>query len=103
MRIPASVPFGFPPAPEADLLLYPELEHLNFRELPPGTAFGRRIRAQGLGIEVRDESGADLSARYFQIEQGELRLRQGVMPSMLTLNETIIRDDCLCSQYSTKA
>ena len=36
-----------------------------------------------------------MSERYFEIEHGEVRLRQRVMPSMLTRNQAVIRQDCL--------
>jgi hypothetical protein len=37
-----------------------------------------------------------VTARYFHIEDGELRLSRATMPTMLTRDETIIRQDCLC-------
>jgi len=95
--VPESLSFGFAPE-EADLILNPELDHLNFRELPAGTPFGRVNGASGgagLPLEARDEQGRDVSDRYFQLADGELRLRQRVMPSMLTRNQEVIRQDCL--------
>jgi hypothetical protein len=44
---------------------------------------------------VNDEQGRDLAARYLEEEDGELRLRVPVMPSMLTCDALIIRQDCL--------
>ncbi|MGD8207112.1 MAG: M14 family metallopeptidase [Thiohalocapsa sp.] len=93
VKVPPNLDFGFQPR-EASLSLSPELERLNFRELPAGTAFGRCIN--GVALDVRDEWGRDVGDHYFAIEDGELRLRVPVMPSMLTTNETIIRQDCLC-------
>jgi hypothetical protein len=97
IQVPESLGFEFAPE-EAELTLYPEIEHYNFRELPPGTAFGRvdkTVQETGLALQVKDEEGRDVSERYFQLHQGELQLRQSVMPSMLTLNQTVIRQDCL--------
>ncbi|MFZ0789314.1 MAG: M14 family metallopeptidase [Chromatiaceae bacterium] len=97
MHIPDAASFGFPPE-TADLVLNPEIEHFNFRELPPGTALGRVNGIPGragLPLEVRDEGGLDVTERYFGLEGGELRLRQSVMPSMLTRNQVVIRQDCL--------
>ncbi len=97
IQIPDASSFAF--APEAaDLVLNPEIEHFNFRELSPGTAFGRvngDLRPAGLPLEVRDEGGQDVTERYFGLDAGELRLRQSVMPSMLTRNQVVIRQDCL--------
>jgi len=95
VRIPETVSFGFPPG-QADILLSPELEHFNFRELPRGTALGHVNAHQGIGLEVRDEQGRDVADRYFSIAQGELRLKLPVMPAMFTRDEAAIRQDCLC-------
>lgn len=96
MQVPDGASFGFAPE-EADLVLNPEIEHFNFRELAPGTAFGRVNGGSGpsLPLEVRDEGGLDVTGRYFALEDGEIRLRQSVMPSMLTRNQVVIRQDCL--------
>ena len=37
-----------------------------------------------------------MTERYFEIRSGELRTRRPVMPSMLTMDEQVIRQDCLC-------
>jgi len=95
VKVPGDVSFGFPPG-EADILFSPELERLNFRELPSGTSFGQVARANGFRLDVRDEQGEDVAERYFRLEDGELRLATPVMPSMLTRNEAVIRQDCLC-------
>lgn len=95
VKVPEQVSFCFPPG-EADILLAPELECLNFRELPRGTALGRVAAHSGVRLDVRDEKGRDVAGRYFQVEDGELRLKLPVMPSMLTRDETVIRQDCLC-------
>jgi hypothetical protein len=95
VKVSEVVSFGFPPT-EAELVLNPELERMNFRELPRGTALGQ-VRGNGsLPVDVRDEQGGDVAVRYFRIEDGELRLRLPVMPSMLTHDEGVIRQDCLC-------
>lgn len=95
VKVREDVGFAFAPN-EADLQLNPTLEHLNFTELPRGMAFGRVRPGTAMGLDVRDEHGRDVGERYFRIEDGELRLHQPVMPSMLTRNEVIIRQDCLC-------
>lgn len=92
--IPEQISFGFPPLVDAQLVLSPELERFNFRELPAGTPFAR-VRAGGQ-VEVRDEHGHIVTDRYFAIEEGELKLREPATPSMLTADATVIRQDCLC-------
>ena len=99
VEVPPGQDFAFPPA-RAGLVFSPDLECLNFRELPRGTALGQVVAAQGAApkawLDVRDEQGRDVYARYFQVADGELRLRTPVMPSMLTRDEMVIRQDCLC-------
>lgn len=95
VKIPETSSFGFSPG-EVDFLLDPELERMNFREVPRGTLFATCRRDSSVSLDVRDELGRDVSKRYFSIHNGELRLRQPMMPSMLTLDETVIRQDCLC-------
>jgi hypothetical protein len=93
MKVPTDIDFTFPPA-TAPLVLSPSLEHLNFRELPAGTAFGN-CDAPRPPLDVRDEWGRDVVKRYFTCEDGELRLKVPVMPSMLTCDAEVIRQDCV--------
>ncbi|WP_254045280.1 M14 family metallopeptidase [Thiohalocapsa sp. ML1] len=93
IKVPTDIDFALPPA-SAPLVLSPTLEHLNFRELPVGTAFGS-CAAETPPVDVRDEWGRDVTRRYFTCEDGELRLKLPVMPSMLTCDVDVIRQDCL--------
>ena len=43
-----------------------------------------------------DEHGNDVAQRYFSTDGEELRVRVPVMPSMLTRDHRVIRQDCLC-------
>jgi hypothetical protein len=95
IKIPETISFGFDPR-DVDLWLDPELERMNFRELPVGTPFARVRPDAETALDVIDELGRDVSARYFRLEDGEWRLRRCLMPSMLTRDETVIRQDCLC-------
>ena len=94
VKVPLSVAFGFGGAP-GDIRFIPDLEYLNFRELPAGTAFAE-LDGQENPLHVQDERGNDVASRYFEVEDGMLRTRCAVMPSMLTTDETVIRQDCLC-------
>ncbi len=95
VKILDHVSFAFPPG-DADIVLSPELERLNFLELPRGTPLARVNRLDAVGLDCRDESGHDVTARYFAVDGGEIRLRLPMMPSMLSTNEAVIRQDCLC-------
>ncbi|MFP5505798.1 MAG: M14 family metallopeptidase [Gammaproteobacteria bacterium] len=93
VKVPQAIEFGFGDGP-GDIRFNPELDHLNFRELPAGTALGRAVTERAR-LEVWDELGRDVVARYFAVEDGELRLRRPVMPSMFTRDARVIRQDCL--------
>lgn len=79
---------------DADIVLIEDLEYLNFRELLPGTVLA--VAKDGHALEVTDETGRDITHKYIAYEEGRLRLKRPVMPSMLTVNTTAIRQDCLC-------
>jgi succinylglutamate desuccinylase len=86
---------AFAPA-AADIVLESDLDRLNFQELAPGTHFGQ-INGRGLEmLEVRDERGRDVVHDYFSLNEGRLCLHRSVMPSMLTKDINVIRQDCLC-------
>ena len=93
-KVPAEASFGFG-GDRHDLNFVEDLDHLNFRELPVGTTLAR-VPGDQLRLEVRDESGAEVTDRYFEIADGELRTTLSFMPSMLAMDETAIRQDCLC-------
>lgn len=76
------------------LALEPELDRHNFSHVEPGFRLGSTNHP--MTIEVVDEQGQDVAHDYFVVEDGELRVRQDVIPAMLTVDERIIRQDCLC-------
>jgi len=80
----------------SDIRFTPDIDQMNFRELSRGTFLGE-LRANGAPLlEVRDEAGRDVAERYFIVEDGQLCLARPVMPSMLTTDANVIRQDCLC-------
>ena len=95
VRIQESITTGFADD-NADIELLPDIDRLNFNEIPAGTAFGRVKTDKTEVLDVRDEHGNDVSARFFEIHDNWILTRRQVMPSMLTLNLNIIKQDCLC-------
>ncbi|MCW8957286.1 MAG: M14 family metallopeptidase [Gammaproteobacteria bacterium] len=95
VMIPEGYSFGF--ADDATINLYPEIEMYNFCELKPGTAFAW-VEPESSGyLETYDENEHETGREYFIYnDQHEIVLRKPVMPSMLTVNTTAIRQDCLC-------
>ena len=92
VKVPQQLSFGFG-APDADIDFVPELDHYNFRELAHGDAWGRVRQGRLLAL---DETGTDIGDRLFDYRKNEITLRRPLMPAMLTRDERVIRQDCLC-------
>ena len=95
VKVPEHVSFGFN-TPEADINFVPELDHFNFRELERGIHLGQMRPDSSARLWVVDENGEDIGERMFDYQRGEITLRQRLMPAMLTRDERVIRQDCLC-------
>jgi succinylglutamate desuccinylase len=95
VRVPEEIKFSFNNEPSDDISFPNEMDCLNFRELSIGTKFGK-AKTERAYLSALSEDGEEIGDRYFQIENGEIILKSSVMPSMITLNTDIIRQDCLC-------
>lgn len=71
------------------------IDHLNFRELPAGTALGRIRPGVAVRLDVSDDNNQSVYDRYFSVEDNTLLTARPLMPSMFTLDEKNIRQDCL--------
>ena len=94
VKVPERAGFCFGDC-DAPIRLLPELDRLNFRELASGTALGWVRPGDGIRLEAWDERGRDVGERYFDLSDGQIRTCRPVMPSMFTLDERVIRQDCL--------
>jgi hypothetical protein len=95
VKVPETASFGFG-APDADIDFLPELDHYNFRELGHGELLGRVRPGSGVTLQVSDETGTDVGAQVFDYRGGGIALKKRLMPAMLTRDERVIRQDCLC-------
>lgn len=96
VKIPETVDFGFGEQVH-DMMFSTDMERFNFRELAVGARFGVRTRLDEHNkLQVTDERGIDVSDSYFNYQGADILLAKSVMPSMLTLDERVIRQDCLC-------
>lgn len=95
VTIPPEVSFSFD-GREAELQLLDDLDRLNFHEVPAGTLFGWTRQGGALGLKVHNEEGMNVTEQYFTVAGGELLTTVPIIPSMLTLDERIVRQDCLC-------
>ena len=95
VKVPESLSFGFG-AHGLDIDFVPDLDHLNFRELERGALLGQTRPGGKACLLAVDESGRDVGAHLFDCGGGEIRLKKPLMPAMLTRDERVIRQDCLC-------
>lgn len=98
VQVPHNVRFGFADgngAEDLELALDPELDRLNFRQLPAGTAFGR-VSTGHWPVRMVGPAGNEITEEFFEVSDGTLRLRRSSMPSLLTRDPRIVRQDCLC-------
>lgn len=95
VRVPDGVSFSFHDD-AADLRLVPGLDAHNFRVVPGGTPIAFLRPGCDARLVAVDEHGADVSERYFRRRDDALVTAVPLIPSLFTLNERIIRQDCLC-------
>ena len=95
VKIKNKVSFSFNQV-DTDLLLKEDLERMNFTEVSPGTVLGTCKSNAAMPLIAKDEYGNDVTDDFFSFQNGELQINRLTMPSMLTLNERVIRQDCLC-------
>ncbi len=95
VRIPERHRFGF--GDRASPINFPlHLDTLNFRELPAGSLIAECHRGITQPLDVRDEQDHQVADRYFELDDGRLVTRVPLMPSMLSCQPEVIRQDCLC-------
>ncbi|MBT6043714.1 MAG: peptidase M14 [Gammaproteobacteria bacterium] len=95
IKIPQSVSFSFDGS-DADIEFIQGIESLNFEEIPPDTSIAKIRTGITAPILVLNEDGEDITGQLFTIKENKLVNLKTLMPAMLTLEEHIIRQDCLC-------
>jgi len=95
VRVREGVSFAFG-THDAQLSFVADLDHLNFRDLAPGTRLARVADARVLPLQVLDDGGHDVTGDYFAVHEGELMVMRPSMAAMLTTDPRVIRQDCLC-------
>lgn len=94
VRVPKAWSFDFGNC-DSDLCFVPDLDQLNFRELPQGTELVTRVRHGNVRLEAWNEYSKDVGDDYFEYVDNRILTRRPVMPSMFTCDERVIRQDCL--------
>ncbi len=87
------VSFSFDNSP-ADVMLPSAFEDWNFRSAEIGGVWARSPRRSS-PLRVIDETGADITGRFFSHQNGETRLITAATPAMLSTNAENARLDCL--------
>lgn len=78
-----------------DLTLPFDIERYNFQGIEPGQALGW-LGPRGLdALRVRDASGGNRIAEYFETDAGQLRARLPMTLFMITTEPSIARSDCV--------
>lgn len=95
VKLPDTVSFGFD-APDADIDFTPALDHFNFRELTHRDVWGRIRQGSAARLQAWNENGEDIGDHLFEYREGGITLAKPLMPAMLTRDERVIRQDCLC-------
>jgi hypothetical protein len=81
---------------QSGLFFDKELERMNFTEIAAGTQFGTVINNTCIPLTAKDETGKIVTEKFFSIVDNRLQVTKKTMPSMLTLDENVIRQDCFC-------
>jgi hypothetical protein len=82
--------------PAQDLWLPPDLDRLNFSEMPPGTRLGRLLNGHANPLRATSHEGGDLSEHCFRTRERDIITARPLMPAMMTTDANIVRQDCLC-------
>ena len=73
-----------------------QIDRFNFRDVPRGTVLASIRSDANAVLDVKDVSGQDALERFFAIENQTLIAAAPLIPSMLSTNADLIRQDCLC-------
>ncbi len=95
VKIKKEIDFSFD-NPLSALLLDKDLERMNFTEIPAGTQLGQVFDHSTMPVSAINNKGKLVTDKFFTLIDKRLQLNINTMPSMLTLDERVIRQDCLC-------
>lgn len=95
VKIPEHLTIGFDDD-SRDINFVSNLDELNFIEQPSGTMLAKVHTQDNSIIEAWSEGGQEIAQEYFTVENGRLLTCKHLMPSMLTRDVKVIRQDCLC-------
>lgn len=95
VKITEGISFSFNDT-HTDLLFNKDLERMNFTEITANTSLAIVNQDSIMPLRAIDELGKDVTDKFFTINNKQLKIKRKTMPSKLTLDERVIRQDCLC-------
>lgn len=95
VKIPEQASISFN-GEDCQICLDKNIDHMNFKEITTGTQIGKIKDESSFHLEAWDNDGLNIGEELFEYNNNEIRIKKPVMPAMLTLNEKVIRQDCLC-------
>lgn len=94
LNIPDDVSFDFNLSAQADLTFESGFEMKNFTEIKTTDIFAyTRINKP---LIITNQEGEDVTSEIMRVENGKIYLNKILMPAMITMDRSIIRQDCLC-------
>ncbi len=94
LNIPDDVSFEFNLSAQADLTFEQGFDRRNFTEIKTTDVFAYTRIDRPLLITNRQ--GKDVTDDIIRIENGKVFLNKVFMPSMITMDKYVVRQDCLC-------
>jgi hypothetical protein len=91
----AAISYGMHALPIKGVNLLPDVEHLNFNFVEPGTPLGFVTGEVDTVLRARSNTGEDTVLQYFLVQDNQLLTRQRMKFFMVTNNPEIARTDCL--------
>ncbi|MEM8843578.1 MAG: M14 family metallopeptidase [Pseudomonadota bacterium] len=95
IKIPKNVSFSFN-NDKSDLQFDKQLEKMNFSEMPADTCFGETKCSTSIKLDAYNDNNENITDNIFYMSGNKILLRSSMMPAMLTLDENVIKQDCLC-------
>ena len=94
LKVAPDVSFDFNLSSPADLIFDSSFERKNFTEISSNEVFGyTRVERP---LKITNQRGEDVTDEIIRIEDGNIYLNRSLMPTMITLDKNIVRQDCLC-------
>jgi len=95
VKVPEQASFSFNGG-DCQICFDKNIDHMNFKEIDAGTKIGKVSGDNPVHLEAWNNDGINIGDELFDYTSNAIRIKKQVMPAMLTLNEKVIRQDCLC-------